>query len=164
MVDRITIQRTIPVRGFGLFASTQCTSPADEKPGKVACQSTELLPDKGELANGKIHFTDEAVEALVFASTAEVPGLAAAMDKSDLTPDRMIKKSRLRGIHVRLLEDRVQIGISITVKPGHRAVCVAKEIQDRVRNNVENMTGLTVANVNVYVAAIQIAEQTANLH
>jgi len=163
MVDKIAIQKTVPSRSFAFYVSSVNDTMADEEMN-VAYQCTDLIPVNRRLTNGRVHFTDGVIETLAFVSSTEVPGLAATIDKNDITLECMIKKSRLRSIRVGLLGDRVQIGLSITVNPERRTIDIAKEVQERVRNNVENMTGLTVAAVNVHVASIQIAQETANMH
>ena len=95
------------------------------------------------------------VVAIAFLAATEVKGVAASINKSDITEERMIKKNILRGIKVRFYEKDTQIDISITVRSGFKAVSVARNVQSVVRANVENMTGLKVLGVNVTVAAIQ---------
>jgi uncharacterized alkaline shock family protein YloU len=106
-------------------------------------------------ANGTVRFAEEVIAAIAFLAAAEVKGVAAKVNKSDITEDRMIKKNMLRGIKIRFNENNTQIDIPITVKAGFRAVSVARSVQCSVGSNVENMTGLAVSGVNVTVAAIQ---------
>lgn len=106
-------------------------------------------------ANGTVRFAEDVIAAIAFLAAAEIKGVAARIDKSDITEDRMIKKNMLRGIKVRFYENSAQIELPITVKAGFRAVSVAWDVQSNVRANVENMTGLTVSGVHVMVAAIQ---------
>lgn len=111
-------------------------------------------------ANGTVRFAEEVVAAVAFLAAAEVKGVEARINKSDITEDRMIKKNMLRGIKVRFCENNTQIDIPITVKAGYKAVSVARKVQSCVRANVENMTGLEVSGVNVTVAAIQYKSET----
>lgn len=161
MVDKIAIQRTVPGRGLALVSPDSARM--EEKKNKLTYKNTELIQADAGQTGGRIHFTYEVMETLAFVSAMEVPGLAVQIGAHDISQERMLKRSRLREIHVRFLEDQVHIYLSITVKPGYRPVCVAKEVQERVRNNIENMTGLVVAAVNVHVASIQ-AQGTAHLH
>jgi Uncharacterized protein conserved in bacteria len=164
MVDKIANQRT-PSRSNTPLVSPDSTPspPEDEKTNKIAYKGTELIQANRKQPGGSIQFTVEVIEAIAFVSATEVPGLAVQIGANDLSQERMLKKSRLRGTRVRFLEDQVHIDFSIAVTSERRAVCVAKEIQERVRNNVENMTGLTVGTVNVHVASIQ-AQETGYLH
>lgn len=106
-------------------------------------------------ANGTVRFAEEVIAAISFLAAAEVKGVAARINKNDITEDRMIKKNMLRGIKVRFYENDTQIELPITVKAGFKAVSVARNVQSSVRANVENMTGLAVSGVYVTVAAIQ---------
>lgn len=162
MVDKIAIQKDAPGQGPAFLVFPEQSTRADEKTSKSAYKNAELIQATRQ-ADGRIYFTDEVVEALAFVSATEVPGLALEISANDLSQDRMLKKSKLRGISVQFVEEQIHIYLSITVRPGFRPVCVAKEVQERVRKNVENMTGLVVAAVNVHVASIQ-AQGAGKLH
>ena len=56
-------------------------------------------------------------------------------------------------------ENTAKIDVNIIVEYGSRIPDVAFEIQNRVKKAVENMTGLTVADVNVRVAGIEVEAQ-----
>jgi len=47
----------------------------------------------------------------------------------------------------------VRLRVAITVKAGKKLQEVAREVQQRVRTNIETMTGLDVVAVNVTVLA-----------
>lgn len=67
------------------------------------------------------------------------------------------KISRLRNkcpIIISMIEDVMAIDIKIKVKNGKRAVAVAEEVQTAVKENVQSMTGVAVARVNVTVSSI----------
>jgi uncharacterized alkaline shock family protein YloU len=126
----------------------------------IASNAQATVQGMRDQANGTVRFSEDVVAAVAFLAAAEVKGVAARIGKSDITEDRMIKKNMLRGIRVRFYGNDVQIDIPITVKPGYKAVSVARNVQSGVWDNVENMTGLNVLSVNVTVAAIQYKSET----
>ena len=122
---------------------------------QTSALNTQTTAAGSRKTSGSVRFAEEVVAAIAFLAATEVKGVAASINKSDITEERMIKKNILRGIIVRFYEKDTQIDISITVRSGFKAVSVARNVQSVVRANVENMTGLKVLGVNVTVAAIQ---------
>ena len=57
---------------------------------------------------------------------------------------------------VDVLEGVVSIAIAINLKYGYSVMDVCKKVQDKVKATVESMTGLTVADVNVRVAGVEV--------
>ena len=64
------------------------------------------------------------------------------------------KKNLAKGIKVETEENKAKIDVNIIVEYGARIPDVAFEIQNRVKTAVENMTGLTVEEVNVHVQGV----------
>ncbi len=67
------------------------------------------------------------------------------------------KMSKLRNngpIIVSMIEDVAAINIKIKVKNGVKVTAVAQEVQTAVKDNVQSMTGIAVARVNVIVSGV----------
>lgn len=67
------------------------------------------------------------------------------------------KMSKLRGngpIKIGMMGDVAAIDMKIVVKSGEKACAVAQEVQAAVKENVQNMTGVPVARVNVTVSGV----------
>lgn len=67
------------------------------------------------------------------------------------------KMSKLRNngpIVVSMIEDVAAINIKIKVKNGVKVTAVAQEVQTAVKDNVQSMTGIAVARVNVIVSGV----------
>ena len=64
------------------------------------------------------------------------------------------KKNLTKGIKVEVGEKEAKIDVNIIVEYGTRIPDVAFEIQNRVKNAVEGMTGLKVTAVNVHVQGV----------
>ena len=53
-----------------------------------------------------------------------------------------------------MMGDVAAIDMKIVIKSGEKAVNVAQEVQTVVKENVQNMTGVPVARVNVTVSGV----------
>ena len=72
------------------------------------------------------------------------------------------KKSPGKGIKVEKKEDLVYIDMAVIMQYGCKIHEVAREMQARVRNAVETMTGMEVAAVNVNVLGVSLGKETEN--
>lgn len=65
------------------------------------------------------------------------------------------KKNMGKGVKVTIKEKEITIDVGIVIKYGAEIPKIAKEIQDKVKNDVEKMTGYNVISVNVKVQGIE---------
>ena len=121
-------------------------------------ENKEYVSRSDELGN--IHISEEVLAAIAAASTLEVEGVSALSANlgSDLA-ELLGKKSLTKGIHVQMDEDKVKVDVSILLDYGHTIPETGKAVQDNVKNAVENMTGLEVAEVNVNVSGISFEKK-----
>ena len=64
------------------------------------------------------------------------------------------KKNYTKGIKVDNTEKGLKVDVNIIVEYGARIPDVAYEIQNRVKKSIENMTGLSVEEVNVHIQGV----------
>ena len=80
---------------------------------------------------------------------ADVRGLSAADKKAE-------KMLTDKGVKVVVEQGKVSAELAITVDYGYDVIEVAKQVQNKVKAAIENMTGLTVSGVNVKIAGVNI--------
>ncbi|GEM_PF-1069963 len=105
---------------------------------------------------GKITFTEGVLTALVHQAVSQVEGLGEV--KGKLSEIVGIFGGRQKGIQVELRPEGVHVSLSITVRYGKPIHEVARTIQERVKEEVERMTGLPISGVDIYVQDIQPPE------
>ena len=59
-----------------------------------------------------------------------------------------------KGVHISITDQKVKVELNCELQYGCSIPEVSMAIQDKVKQSVENMTGLNVEAVNVYVAAV----------
>ena len=116
-------------------------------------ENKEYVSRSDELGN--IHISEEVLSAIAAAAALEVTGVSslAANLGSDIA-ELLGKKNLAKGVRVKLEEDRVEVELSVLMGYGNTIPEVGKAVQEAVKNAVESMTGLEVANVNVNVSGI----------
>lgn len=70
------------------------------------------------------------------------------------------KRSHDRGVRVEMTDSGLQIDVHVVLQYGVRIPQVAWQIQNEVKQSVEQMTGKPVCRVNVFVQALQFPEET----
>lgn len=73
------------------------------------------------------------------------------------------RKTPGKGIKVEIKEEQVIIDMSIVMQYGCKIHEVAREMQARVREAVESMTGMVVVSVNISVLGVTVGKEAARL-
>lgn len=108
---------------------------------------------------GKVVVADEVVGVIAGLAAIEVEGVASMA--GDITKDLISKlgrKTLAKGVKVDILEDVVTVSMSLNLKYGYNVMKICKKVQEKAKVAIENMTGLTVADINVRVAGIEVEE------
>ena len=58
-----------------------------------------------------------------------------------------------------MLEGTVNVDVALNISYGYSIPEVSAKVQDRVKNAIENMTGLEVADVNIHIASVDMENE-----
>lgn len=73
------------------------------------------------------------------------------------------KRAPSKGIKVEMKENQVNIDLAVIMQYGCKIHEVARDMQDRVRKAVQDMTGLEVLNVNVSVLGVSLSKENGKV-
>jgi uncharacterized alkaline shock family protein YloU len=105
----------------------------------------------------KIRISDEVIATIAGIAASEVKGVTSLSGGiADGIASMLGRKNLGKGVKVEMGEKEVVIDLSIIVEYGSKIHIVAKDIQSKVREVVEDMTGLTVVEINVSVLGVNI--------
>lgn len=108
---------------------------------------------------GEIIISDEVIAVIAGLAAIEVDGVASMA--GDIAKDligKLGKKATSKGVKVDVLENVAKVVVSLNIKYGYNVMEVSEKVQDKVKVAVENMTGLTVSDVNIRVAGVAVEE------
>lgn len=113
-----------------------------------------------EFKNPKI--SDEVIITMAGIAASTVKGVAIVRTGvADGISSIFNRNSYSKGIKVDVNEDTVVVvDIYISVEYGRKINETAREVQEAVKKEIENMTGMTVAAVNVNVSSIVLEKTT----
>jgi uncharacterized alkaline shock family protein YloU len=106
---------------------------------------------------GDIIIADEVLAVITGLAAMEVEGVAAMA--GDATKELISKlgiKMLSKGVKVDIVGKAVTIEASLVLKYGFNIKDVSLKVQEKVKVAVENMTGLSVADINIRVAGIEV--------
>lgn len=109
---------------------------------------------------GEVKIADEVVAIIAALAATEIEGVASMA--GNITNDliaRLGMKNLSRGVKVDVLEGIVTVSLALVLKYGYNIMDVSAKIQEKVKAAVENMTGLTVADVNIRIAGVDMGEE-----
>ncbi|MDR0326369.1 MAG: Asp23/Gls24 family envelope stress response protein [Oscillospiraceae bacterium] len=112
---------------------------------------------------GTIRISEDVVAAIASQAASEVEGVtlmtAAGSGVSDLIGKKQSQKGRGKGIKIHIEEQRVHVDVFLLTAYGKSIPALAQKVQDRVAASLQNMTGLTIGNVNVHVGGVLFAKE-----
>ena len=123
-----------------------------------------MANDRGEKATllntgmaGEVKIADDVVAVIAALAAQEVEGvgtMAGGIGKTIMAYVG-VKKAE-KGVRVEVAEGVVRVDLSITIHYGYSIPETSRKVQEKVKSSIENMTGLSVADVNIRVASIEI--------
>ncbi|HIX63441.1 MAG TPA: Asp23/Gls24 family envelope stress response protein [Candidatus Mediterraneibacter colneyensis] len=109
---------------------------------------------------GEVKIADEVVAIIAALAATEVEGVASmAGNITNEVIGKLGIKNLSKGVKVDVLEGVVTVSLALNIKYNYSIVDVTGKVQEKVKNAVENMTGLEVADVNIRVAGVEMEKQ-----
>lgn len=118
-------------------------------------RSTYVLQD--EESKGQVQISEHVVAVIAGLAATEVKGVAAMA--GNITNEIMSKvgrKNLSKGVKVSVSGKRVKIGLAIMMEYGYNIPGTCSKVQEKVKSAVENMTGLTVTDVDIRIASVNM--------
>lgn len=106
---------------------------------------------------GDVQIADEVVATIAALAATEVEGVASM--SSNITNDLVSKlgmKSLSKGVKIEVIEDTVSVDLALTLDYGYSIPRTSSQVQEKVKAAIENMTGLTVLEVNIRISGVNI--------
>lgn len=109
------------------------------------------------ISSGSINISEEVIAVVAGVAASEISGVSGMCTSftGGLT-DLFGKKNYSKGVKVELTDGKVKVSVSLTLEYGCKIPDVAWEVQEKIKREIENMTGMEVTAVDVYVNAIAL--------
>ncbi|HET7580948.1 MAG TPA: Asp23/Gls24 family envelope stress response protein [Bacillales bacterium] len=111
------------------------------------------------LPKGSLHITDEVMALIAEAAINETEGVAGTISGIRDEVARVINKNPARGITVQTGEEETVIDVKVALLFGVKVRDICHQLQEKIKQEVEMMTGVAVASVNIFVEQITFPEE-----
>ena len=121
-------------------------------------KNTVVLQENEEI--GSVKIADDVVAMIAALAATEVEGVAAL--SGNMTNEflsRVGVRNAAKGTRVEVIQKKVKVDLAITIEYGFNIPATCQRVQTKVKNAVENMTGLEVTDVNIRIAGINVAKE-----
>ena len=109
---------------------------------------------------GEVQIADEVVAIIAGLTATEVDGVdSMAGNITNELVGKLGMKNLSKGVKVEVTEEHVSVNMALNLKYGYSIPDVCEKVQEKVKNAIENMTGLTVLDVNIKIAGVSMEEK-----
>ena len=124
---------------------------------EIEKRNTHKLYEKDTL--GEVQISDEVVAIIAGLAATEVDGVdSMAGNITNELVGKLGMKVLSKGVKVDIADEHVSVDLSLNVKYNYSIPTVSEKVQDKVKTAIENMTGLTVLDVNIRIAGVSLEE------
>lgn len=126
----------------------------------MAKDERNIYTIQNDAGKAEVKIADEVVAIIAALAATEVEGVASmAGNITNELISRLGMKNLSKGVKVDVLEGVVTVSLTLNLKYNYSVVEVSGKVQEKVKNAIENMTGLEVADVNIKVAGVEMENQ-----
>ena len=109
---------------------------------------------------GQVQIADEVIAVIAGLAATEVEGVSKM--SGNITNEIVSKlgmKNLSKGVKVTIDGEQVSVVLNLVLNYGVSIPKTSQEVQEKVKAAIENMTGLTVSEVNIRIAGIQMEDE-----
>ncbi len=107
--------------------------------------------------NGNVNISDEVISVIASLAASEVKGVAGMCGGfGGGIVELLGKKNLSKGVKLTVTDKTVVLDLSVIAEYGAKIPAVAWELQKKVKNEVEAMTGLEVSAVNISIDGVNV--------
>ena len=117
-----------------------------------------LVLDNGD-EFGTVKIANDVVAMIASLAATDVDGVSAMA--GNITNELMGKvgmKKLTKGVKVDILDKTVSADLAVTLEYGYNIPATCNKVQEKVKSAIETMTGLEVADVNIRIVGIEMAD------
>ena len=119
--------------------------------------SREYITKKKEL--GEVRIASDVVAAIAALAATEIDGVySMAGNITNELIGKLGMKNLSKGVKILMEGGIVRVDMMVVVNYGYSIPEVSEQVQERVGQQIENMTGLSVSEVNVRIARVKLEE------
>ncbi len=108
---------------------------------------------------GEVHIADEVISLIAALAATDAEGVELNGNSARELRQRPSTKNLSKGVKIAIQDGTVAIDLNLNLAYGKNILETSKTVQERVKTSVENMTGLTVTDVNIHVGSVNMENE-----
>lgn len=106
---------------------------------------------------GRVQISNEVITIIAGLAATETKGVASmAGNITNEMVSRIGIKSLSRGVKVTVDNGIINVDLTLNLDYGYSVPKTCQKVQEKVKSAIENMTGLTVENINIQIANVMM--------
>lgn len=115
---------------------------------------------KDRVGIAEISISDEVLIVIAALATTEVEGVASLSGNiTNAVASRLGAGKLSKGVKIHINNRVISVDVSINIKDGYAIPDVSSQVQARVKQAIETMTGLSVDKVNVRITGVSVENE-----
>lgn len=109
---------------------------------------------------GQVQISNEVVTIIAGLAATEVKGVASmAGNITNGLVSRLGIKNLAKGVKIAIENDVVKVYLTLNLDYGVSIPKTCQKVQEKVKSSIENMTGLTVSDIDIKIASVKMEEE-----
>lgn len=109
---------------------------------------------------GEVQIADEVVAIIAGLAATEVEGVSSmAGNITNELVGKLGMKNLSKGVKVDVVDGTINVELALNLDYGYSIPATSEKVQERVKSEIENMTGLKVADVNIRIAGVAMEKK-----
>ena len=105
---------------------------------------------------GEVHISDEVIAMIAALAATDAEGVSLNGTNTKELRQKSSTKNLSKGVKITMEEGTVAVDLNLNLAYGQSILDTGKTVQERVKSSIENMTGLTVTDVNIHVGSVNM--------
>lgn len=114
-----------------------------------------------ETANGSLRISGEVVASIAEYAAKEIEGVSCMAPIVSNLGGWLLEKQTIKPISIQMKDGTAAIDIRLLVEPNAKIPTLGRQVQEAVKEAVQNMTGIPVSCVNLYIAGVSLRHSGA---
>ena len=124
---------------------------------KESAKNIHLSQEQEDETFGTVKIADDVVAVIAALAATEVDGVTSMNGNvANELLSRVGVKGLAKGVRVDIFNKKVKVELAITMGYGFNIPATCQRVQIKVKNAIENMTGLEVTDVNIRIAGVNM--------
>lgn len=108
---------------------------------------------------GEVRIADSVVANIALLAAKETEGVFDTVgNAANEIMTKVGMKSASKGVRIVIIDSVVSVDLALIMQYGYNIPTTCKKVQEKVKNAIENMTGLEVNDVNIRISGMNIPQ------